>query len=121
MKHSITYNNNITITKEDNTIKMQCNETDALLQVKYNITKEEWDNSRPKSKFHWKGAFLKLQDQGNTVDDERFANFTCLPRVVCSVAVGAVSLPMRTIFRSTVLALLRDCRLQAIVGEPISK
>eukprot|EP00985_Skeletonema_marinoi_P009846 scaffold4626_cov79-Skeletonema_marinoi.AAC.2 len=68
---------------------LTCNETDALLQVKYTITKDEWDSSRP----IFDKPFLYLQ--GNELQYENFAKLTdydaCLPRDECSeVVVGGL-------------------------------
>ena len=70
-----------------------CNETDALLQIKYNITKEEWDSSRPNFN-NWKFIPL-LFFQGDEVRYESYENLTdyeaCLPRDACSeVVVGGL-------------------------------
>eukprot|EP00985_Skeletonema_marinoi_P015134 scaffold7748_cov183-Skeletonema_marinoi.AAC.1 len=44
---------------------LTCNETDALLQVKYNITEDEWDSLRPNID-NWRHTpFLSLQ--GNDI------------------------------------------------------
>ena len=73
---------------------LACNETDALLQVKYNITKEEWDSSRlPRSSFMRPPAFLLLH--GSEIRYENFASLTdyeaCIPRDECSeVVVGGL-------------------------------
>ena len=69
-----------------------CNETDALLQVKFNITEEEWDSSRPPYSSFRDGAFLRLQ--GNEVQHyENFADVrnyaACLPKDQCSEVVVA--------------------------------
>eukprot|EP00985_Skeletonema_marinoi_P021165 scaffold12882_cov73-Skeletonema_marinoi.AAC.3 len=68
---------------------LTCNETDALLQVKYTITKDEWDSSRP----IFDKPFLYLQ--GNELRYKNFAKLTdyeaCLPRDECSeVVVGGL-------------------------------
>ena len=71
---------------------LTCNETDALLQVKYNITEDEWNNSRPQFPSLNQRAFLRIR--GNEV--ARYENFAsvknyeaCLPRDECSNAVVA--------------------------------
>eukprot|EP00984_Skeletonema_dohrnii_P033489 scaffold30252_cov78-Skeletonema_dohrnii-CCMP3373.AAC.1 len=68
---------------------LTCNETDALLQVKYTITKDEWDSSRP----IFDKPFLYLQ--GNELRYKNFAKLKdyeeCLPRDECSeVVVGGI-------------------------------
>jgi hypothetical protein len=68
-----------------------CNETDALLQVKYNITKDEWDSSISNSYRYT--PFMYLRD--NELRYKHFANLTdyetCLPRDECSeVVVGGL-------------------------------
>eukprot|EP00984_Skeletonema_dohrnii_P031578 scaffold24187_cov156-Skeletonema_dohrnii-CCMP3373.AAC.5 len=68
---------------------LPCNETDALLQVKYTITKDEWDSSRP----IFDKPFLYLQ--GNELRYKNFAKLkdyeACLPRHECSeVVVGGL-------------------------------
>eukprot|EP00984_Skeletonema_dohrnii_P034289 scaffold33518_cov219-Skeletonema_dohrnii-CCMP3373.AAC.4 len=72
---------------------LTCNETDALLKVKYNITEDEWDSSRTNIN-NWRYTpFLSLQ--GNDIRYENFADLTdyetCLPREECSeVVVGGL-------------------------------
>ena len=74
---------------------LTCNETDALLQVKFNITEEEWDSSRP-PRVDRNIAFLYYSLlQFDRVLYENFAdvrNFAvCLPKDQCSeVAVGGL-------------------------------
>ncbi len=73
--------------------ELTCNETNALLQVKYNITEDEWDSSRPKPTFIFREPFLYLQ--GSRVEYETFASVrnyeACLPRDECSeVLVGGL-------------------------------
>ena len=78
---------------------LTCNETEALLQVKYNITEDEWNNSRPQSSsssYHI--AFLRIipgdpetwyKDYENFVDVKNYE--ACLPRDECSqIAVGGL-------------------------------
>ena len=70
---------------------LTCNETDALLQVKYNITKDEWDSSISNSYRYT--PFMYLRD--NELRYKHFANLTdyetCLPRDECSeVVVGGL-------------------------------
>ena len=74
---------------------LTCNETDALIQVKYNITEDEWNNSRPLSYSFGPSAFLHLQGNENEVRYENYATLTdyeaCLPRDECSeVVVGGL-------------------------------
>ena len=71
---------------------LTCNENDALLQVKYNITEDEWNNTRPQYPSYDQEAFLRIR--GNEV--ARYENFAdvknyeaCLPRDECSDAVVA--------------------------------
>ena len=71
---------------------LTCNETDALLQVKYNITEDEWNNTRPQSYSSLVRVFLRIR--GNEVARyEKFASVqnyeTCLPRDECSDVVVA--------------------------------
>ena len=71
---------------------LTCNETEALLQVKYNITEDEWDNSRPQFPSFNQRAFLRIR--GNeVVEYENFADVknyeVCLPRDECSEIVVA--------------------------------
>ena len=73
---------------------LTCNETDALLQVKYNITEDEWNNTRPRFPSFDHRAFLRIR--GNEVAwYENFASVknyeACLPRDLCSqIAVGGL-------------------------------
>ena len=79
---------------------LTCNETDALLQVKYNITEDEWDSTRGIS---YLNPFLNLHIQDVVVEPyyvltseyETFADLTdyetCLPRDECTqVVVGGL-------------------------------
>ena len=71
---------------------LTCNETEALLQVKYNITEDEWNSSRPPV-VDKNRALLYLQ--GNEIRYENFASVqnyeACLPRDECSqIAVGGL-------------------------------
>mmetsp|Transcript_21375 Transcript_21375/g.33059 ORF Transcript_21375/g.33059 Transcript_21375/m.33059 type:complete len:189 (+) Transcript_21375:154-720(+) len=70
---------------------LTCNETDALIQVKYSITKDEWDSSWKES---WKDPFLYLQGI-RMIPYVKFADLTdyetCLPRDECTgVVVGGL-------------------------------
>jgi len=60
---------------------LTCNETDALFQVKYNITEDEWDS------FSYRSP-PTLSLRGDGVVYEKFADLTdyeaCLPRDECS-------------------------------------
>ena len=72
---------------------LTCNETDALLQVKYNITEDEWDSLRPNIDNRRYTPFLSLQ--GNDIRYENFVDLTdyeaCLPKDECSeVVVGGL-------------------------------
>ena len=73
---------------------LTCNETDALLQVKYNITEDEWDNSRPVVDRN--RAFLYIQPlmlfEAVYENFESVQNYeACLPRDGCSdVVVGGL-------------------------------
>eukprot|EP00984_Skeletonema_dohrnii_P037401 scaffold39432_cov178-Skeletonema_dohrnii-CCMP3373.AAC.1 len=79
---------------------LTCNETDALLQVKYNITEDEWDSTRGIKSLK---PFLNLHIQDDVVtpyyvltsEYETFADLTdyetCLPRDECTqVVVGGL-------------------------------
>mmetsp|Transcript_28229 Transcript_28229/g.40339 ORF Transcript_28229/g.40339 Transcript_28229/m.40339 type:complete len:569 (+) Transcript_28229:119-1825(+) len=71
---------------------LTCKETEALLEVKYNITKDEWDSSRPKYNIR-EEPFLYLK--GSNVKYENFTSVrnyeACLPRDECSeVVVGGL-------------------------------
>ena len=79
---------------------LTCNETDALLQVKYNITEDEWDSTRGIKILN---PFLNLHIQDDVVTPyyvltsgyETFADLTdyeaCLPRDECTqVVVGGL-------------------------------
>eukprot|EP00985_Skeletonema_marinoi_P027633 scaffold23008_cov66-Skeletonema_marinoi.AAC.3 len=74
---------------------LTCNETDALLKVKYNITEDEWDSSRPI--YQRNSPFMYLQGI-KLIMYEKFADLTdyeaCLPKDECSEVVVGVSLPM---------------------------
>jgi len=74
---------------------LTCNETDALLQVKYNITEDEWDRTRGISYVY---PFLNLHLQDDdlepykvTSEYETFEDLTdyeaCLPRDECTQVV----------------------------------
>jgi hypothetical protein len=72
---------------------LTCNETDALLQVKYNITEDEWNNSRPQY-YSYSGAFLYIQplmmfevEYKNFADVQNYE--ACLPRDECTDVVVA--------------------------------
>jgi len=72
---------------------LTCNETDALLKVKYTITEDEWDSSRPNINNLRYTPFLSLQ--GNDIWYENFVDLTdyeaCLPKDECSeVVVGGL-------------------------------
>eukprot|EP00985_Skeletonema_marinoi_P009136 scaffold4224_cov216-Skeletonema_marinoi.AAC.1 len=74
---------------------LTCSETDALLQVKYNITEDKWDSTRG-IKYVYPFLNLHLQDDDVepyevTSEYETFADLTdyetCLPRVECTQVV----------------------------------
>jgi len=72
---------------------LTCNETDALLKVKYNITEDEWDSSHPNSNTWRYTPFLYLR--GNELPYKNFVDLTdyeaCLPRDECSeIVVGGL-------------------------------
>eukprot|EP00984_Skeletonema_dohrnii_P038009 scaffold40743_cov233-Skeletonema_dohrnii-CCMP3373.AAC.1 len=75
---------------------LTCNETDALLKVKYDITEDEWDGSISNSNSYRYTYTPFLHLQGNEmIRYENFANLTdyetCLPRDECSeVVVGGL-------------------------------
>eukprot|EP00984_Skeletonema_dohrnii_P030732 scaffold22441_cov75-Skeletonema_dohrnii-CCMP3373.AAC.4 len=73
---------------------LTCHETDALLQVKYTITEDEWDSSSSNFGNWGSTPFLYLQGIG-MIPYENFADLTdyeaCLPRDECSeVVVGGL-------------------------------
>jgi len=81
-------------------VGLDCTGNDALLQVKYNITEDVWNSTRPSNIYAL--PFLILQDNEQQQQQTEYSNFTdlvdiekCLPRDECSTVVVA-GLPTST-------------------------
>jgi hypothetical protein len=72
---------------------LTCNETEALLKVRYNFSEDEWNSFRPELEFgrFTFGRFLRVQ--GNSMQYENFEDVMdfegCLPKEECSEIIVA--------------------------------
>jgi hypothetical protein len=75
---------------------LTCNETEALLKVRYNFSEDEWNSFRPDDwdPSGWRYTFRRfLRVQGNSMQYENFADVMdyegCLPKEECSEIIVA--------------------------------